>query len=71
MAIEAAGTIDPVKVRDALAALDVETFYGRVKFSSGGQIQTLQPPIFQLVDGKPVLLWPDALKAGDIKFMPK
>ena len=71
LAIEGAGTIGPVKVRDALAALDVETFYGRVKFSSGGQIQTLQPPIFQLVDGKPVVLWPDALKAGDLKFMPR
>jgi len=58
-------------VRDALAALDVETFYGHVKFSSGGQIDTLQPPIFQLMGGKPVVLWPDALKAGEIKFMPK
>ena len=34
LAIEAAGTIDPVKVRDALAALDAETFYGRVKFAA-------------------------------------
>lgn len=71
LAIEAAGTIDPVKVRDALSAIDVETFYGRVKFSSGGQIQTLQPPVFQLSGGKPVVLWPDAIKSGEIKFMPK
>jgi hypothetical protein len=27
-------------VRDELAKIDVETFYGRVKFSAGGQIQT-------------------------------
>jgi branched-chain amino acid transport system substrate-binding protein len=71
LAIEAAGTIDPVKVRDALSKIDVETFYGRVKFSSGGQIQTLEPPVFQLVGGKPVVLWPDAIKGGEIKFMPK
>jgi branched-chain amino acid transport system substrate-binding protein len=71
MAIEKAGTIDPVKVRDAIAATDTETFYGRVKFAEGGQINSLQPPVFQLVGGKPVILWPDAIKAGEIRFMPK
>ncbi len=71
MAIEKAGTVDPVKVRDAIAATDTETFYGRVKFAEGGQINSLQPPVFQLVGGKPVILWPDAIKAGEIRFMPK
>ena len=71
MAIEKAGTVDPVKVRDAIAATDTETFYGRVKFSEGGQINSLQPPVFQLVGGKPVILWPDSIKSGEIRFMPK
>jgi len=71
MAIEKAGTVDPVKVRDAIAATDTETFYGRVKFAEGGQINSLQPPVFQLVGGKPVILWPDAIKAGEIRFMLK
>ena len=71
MAIEKAGTVDPVKVRDAIAATDVETFYGHVKFAEGGQINSLQPPVFQLVGGKPVILWPDAIKSGEIRFMPK
>jgi hypothetical protein len=31
----------------------------------------LQPPVFQLVGGKPVVLWPEAIKTGEIKFMPK
>ena len=35
-AIEKAGTLDPKKVRDAVAALDVMTFYGKVKFDSRG-----------------------------------
>jgi len=35
-AIEKAGTLDPKKVRDAIAALDVMTFYGKVKFDSRG-----------------------------------
>jgi branched-chain amino acid transport system substrate-binding protein len=71
LAIEAAGSVDPVKVRDALAATDVETFYGRVKFGPGGQVNSLQPPVLQLVGGKPVILWPDAIKSGEIRFMPK
>ncbi|MBX9827131.1 MAG: amino acid ABC transporter substrate-binding protein [Xanthobacteraceae bacterium] len=71
MAIEKAGTVDPVKVRDAISATDAETFYGRVRFNADGQINSLQPPVFQLVGGKPVILWPDAIKSGEIRFMPK
>ena len=41
-AIEKAGTLDPKKVRDALAALDAPTLYGRIKFNSGGQIELPQ-----------------------------
>jgi branched-chain amino acid transport system substrate-binding protein len=35
-AIEKAGTLDPKKVRDAIAALDIMTFYGRIKFDPRG-----------------------------------
>jgi len=35
-AIEKAGGLDPKKVRDAIAALDIMTFYGQVKFDSRG-----------------------------------
>jgi len=31
-AIQNAGTLDPAKVRDAIGALDMMTFYGRIKF---------------------------------------
>src|SRR6516164_2530750 len=55
LAIEAAGTIDPKKVRDTISATDAETFYGYVKFGADGQINSLQPPVFQLVGGKPVI----------------
>jgi branched-chain amino acid transport system substrate-binding protein len=71
MAIEKAGTIDPAKVRDAIAATDTDTFYGHVTFNADGQINSLEPPVFQLVGGKPVILWPDAIKSGEIRFMPK
>ncbi|MFL6798134.1 MAG: amino acid ABC transporter substrate-binding protein [Xanthobacteraceae bacterium] len=71
MGIEAANSIDPQKVRDAIAAIDADTFYGHVKFAPGGQINSLQPPVLQLIGGKPVVLWPDPIKSGEIKFLPK
>ena len=39
--------------------------------AAGGQINSLQPPVFQLVGGKPVVLWPDAIKSGEMRFLPK
>jgi branched-chain amino acid transport system substrate-binding protein len=68
LAIEASNSIDPTKVRDAIAALDVDTFYGKVKFSPQGQINSLQPPVLQLQGGQPVVLWPPAIKQGDLRF---
>jgi branched-chain amino acid transport system substrate-binding protein len=50
-AIEKAGSLDPKKVRDALAALDAETFYGRVKFEPTGQIAMGQV-VVQIQEGK-------------------
>jgi branched-chain amino acid transport system substrate-binding protein len=67
MAIEKAGSIDRDKVRDALASLDVTTFFGPVKFGANGQINSLEPPVFQIQNGKPVVLFPDAIKQGDLK----
>ena len=55
-AIEKAGTLEPKKVRDALAALDVETLYGRVKFEPTGQIAMGQV-LVQIQDGKLVPIY--------------
>ena len=41
-AIEAAGTLDPKKVRDAIAQADFESLYGRIQFSAVGQINLPQ-----------------------------
>ena len=68
LAIEKAGTIDPAKVRDALATMDVTTFYGHVKFGPTGQITSLEPPVFQIQKGKIVVIYPDAIKQADFKF---
>src|ERR1700753_1885742 len=67
MAIERAGSLDREKVRDALAALDVVTFWGPVKFGANGQINSLDPPVFQIQGAKPVVLFPQPIKQGELK----
>lgn len=68
LAIEKAGTLDPAKVRDALASLDVTTFYGKVKFGTTGQITSLEPPVFQIQGGKTMVIYPEVIKQADFKF---
>jgi branched-chain amino acid transport system substrate-binding protein len=68
LAIEKAGTLDPQKVRDALASLDVVTFYGPVKFGPTGQITSLEPPVFQIQGAKPVVLSPQQIKQGELQL---
>ena len=60
-AIEKAGSLDPEKVRDALAALDVVTFYGLLKFDSRG-INVYKPmAVNQIQNGGLVTVWPSAV----------
>ncbi len=68
MAIEKAGSLDKDKVRDELAKMDVMTFFGPVKFGPTGQINSLEPPVFQLQGGKPVVLSPALIKQGEFKL---
>ncbi len=68
MAIEKAGTLDRAKVRDALAGMNAMTFWGPVHFGSTGQIDSLQPPVFQIQGGKPVIVAPAAVKQGDFRM---
>lgn len=68
MAIEKAGSIDRNKVRDALAAFNAVTFWGPVKFGSTGQITSLEPPVFQIQNGKPVVIHPQEVKQGELQL---
>ena len=57
-AIEKAGSLDPLKVRDALAALDVVTFYGILKFDSRG-INVYKPmAVNQIQNVQLMTVWP-------------
>lgn len=68
MAIERAGSIDREKVRDALAKLDAKTFFGPIRFNELGQANSYAPPIFQIQNGKNVVLYPDSIKQGDLRL---
>jgi branched-chain amino acid transport system substrate-binding protein len=48
--------------------MDTETFFGRVKFGPTGQITSLEPPVFQIQNGKPVVLFPEPIKQAELKF---
>lgn len=57
-AIQKAGSIDPQKVRDALASLDIMTFYGEIRFDSTGA-NTFKPmATIQIQNGSLVTVYP-------------
>lgn len=68
MAIEKAGSLDRQKVRDALAAMNAQTFWGPVKFGPTGQISSLEPPVFQIQNGKTVVVHPAPIKQGEFRL---
>lgn len=67
-AIENAGTLNPEKVRDALAKLDVTTFYGILKFDNRG-INVYKPMVVnQIQNGKLVTVWPRGLAEAAVMY---
>jgi len=58
LAVEKAGSSDANKVRDALAGLDADSFFGKIKFDATGQ-NTFKPmSVIQIQNGKAVTVWP-------------
>jgi branched-chain amino acid transport system substrate-binding protein len=68
LAITHAGTLEKSKVRDALAAMDTDTFFGHVKFGPTGQITSLKPPAMQIQNGVPVVVYPPDIKQSELRF---
>jgi branched-chain amino acid transport system substrate-binding protein len=50
-ALEAAGSVDPGKVRDAIAKVDFQSLYGHIRFDAAGQINMPQT-VIQVQNGK-------------------
>ncbi len=64
LAVQKAGGSDPDKVRDALAGLGEQTFFGPLAFNSQGQNVTKAMAVIQIQGGKPVSVWPkDSVEA--------
>ncbi len=55
-AIESVNSLDPVKVRDAIAKLDFDSLYGRIRFNTAGQIN-LPQTVVQIQKGKLVAIY--------------
>ena len=64
-----AGSLDKKKVRDALAATNITTFYGPVKFSANGMNENRALPIIQVQDKQIKVLAPNDIKNGDMTLM--
>lgn len=71
LAVEKAGSIEAAKVRDALVALKADTFFGPIAFGATGQANSYVPPVFQIQDKRPVAIYPDSIKTGDLKINPR
>lgn len=65
-ALERAGTFDTEKVRDAIAATDIETFYGRVKFDDTGKNVAKPMVLQQIQNGKFVAVAPSQFATGKL-----
>ncbi|MBO0780879.1 MAG: amino acid ABC transporter substrate-binding protein, partial [Ktedonobacteraceae bacterium] len=67
-AIQQANSIDPQKVRDALAALDIMTFYGRLKFDSTGA-NTFKPMnTIQIQNGAVATVYPNDVANAKLQY---
>lgn len=68
-AIEKAGSLDPKKVRDAIAETNIETIYGPVEFNSNGQIKG-SSVVLQIQGGQVYQVYPKGARKP-IYPMPK
>ena len=67
-AFERAGSLDKDAVRDALAATDMMTFYGPVKFDETGKNIAKPMVLFQVQDGEYVVVAPTKWAAAEIRY---
>ncbi|MGI9356303.1 MAG: amino acid ABC transporter substrate-binding protein [Rhizobiaceae bacterium] len=67
-AFERAGTLDKEKVRDAIAATDLQTFYGGIKFSEAGNNVAKPMVLRQIQDGKYNVVAPSEFASHKVDF---
>ena len=69
-AFERAGTLDRDAVRDAIAATDIMTFYGGIKFDETGKNIAKPMALYQVLDGKYKVVAPTAF-AESVAVIPR
>lgn len=67
-AIEKAGTLNREKVRDAIAATNMMTVTGPVRFQPNGKRQDAIPVVTQWQNGKKELVWPNNMKVKSLVY---
>lgn len=69
-AMRNAGSLDTTKVRDALAALDLSTMYGPIRFTPDGDGDPviMGPKVGQVVKGEPEIVYPADAATMKLKF---
>ena len=71
VALEKAGSLDPKRVRDAIAETNLMSFYGPIRFNAKGQNIAKGMTVVQIQNGKPVVVYPaDAALAKFIYPIP-
>jgi branched-chain amino acid transport system substrate-binding protein len=64
VALEKVGSMDPQKVRDAIAATDIMTAYGPIRFDDRGANIAKGMAVMQIQKGVPVVIYPDDAATG-------
>jgi len=65
-AIEAAGSLEPDRIRGALSTLDIETFYGPIRFGANGMNAARALPILQVQNQAVKVLFPDDVRQASL-----
>ena len=68
LAIEKAGSVDPVKVREAMLTLDTTTFFGPVKFNDAGVDEKATAVVAQVQGGKAVVVYPKDIASAPVQY---
>jgi branched-chain amino acid transport system substrate-binding protein len=66
LAAEKAGSTDADKIRDAVAGLNEETFFGKVRFDATGQNVYKPMSVIQIQKGQAVDVWPKESAVADM-----
>jgi branched-chain amino acid transport system substrate-binding protein len=67
-AIQKTGSLDPEKVRDAIAQTNIMTAYGPVRFDARGVNIGKAMAVVQIQGGKPIVVWPASAAEGPLRY---